>query len=721
KKLLILLALVALTLAAYWPVTEHGFINYDDDAYIWQNPEVISGLSLENLRWAFTTFHATNWHPLTWLSHQLDCQLFGLQAGLHHLSGLLLHCASVIALYLVLVGLIGATGRNGRLWPCAFVVAIFAIHPTHIESVAWAAERKDVLSTFFWILTMGAYGKYVGVRGSGFRVQGSGFRVQGSHVDPSGAEGRRRARLWYTAALFSFALGLLAKPMLVTLPFVLLLLDYWPLGRVAWARPPSSLPQPEGQQSLAVPPHQKGAKQRKKRKDAQKQTLKTVETNIITPVRRLIVEKVPFLILALASMVVTFIAQREGGAVRSLIEFSLAQRFGNALVSYGAYIVKMLWPTQLTVFYPFAWPLAAWKLIGSAIAIAAISWLSLREWRRRPYLITGWLWYLGTLVPVIGIVQVGNQALANRYTYIPSIGLTWMLAFVVAEWVGTTSGEGRRASGKVRRVETTRPTVVGLIAAVAVLGCVFVTRTELGYWRNSITLFERALAITDGNWVAHNNLAIELERQDRHAEAFDHYLAAVQIAPNYEDARYNFANVLAKQGRFDESEPHYRAALKLNPRHADAHTNFGNVQLARGNMAEAISHFETALSINPNLPEAHNNLGNALDQVGRRPEAIAHYREALRLKPDYPDAHNNLAVSLAGLGVFEKAIEHYRAVLQLDPSYIDAHNNLGVLFVRQGRYPEAIAQFQAVLQANPQHRQARQNLNDALAAQRGEK
>ena len=707
RTLLILFGLVLLTLVCYWPVTAYEFINYDDDQYVWKNPGVMQGLSPESIRWAFTTFHATNWHPLTWLSHQLDWQLFGPKAGMHHLTSLLIHCANVILLFLVLLQLTDANRGAQRhdpdtailrhpdtstIWACAFVAAIFAVHPTHIESVVWVSERKDVLSTFFWLATMGAYARYAG------RVPGSGFRVPG----------------WYVVALVCFALGLMAKPMLVTLPFVLLLLDYWPLNRCQVSGVRCQEEQESGKKESSLKPETRNLN-----------TSSPPRSH--TPIPLLVLEKLPFLLVALCSMIVTFVAQQRGGAVRTLIEFPLGMRLGNAIVSYVAYIGKFFWPGDLAVFYPFRHLLPAWQVIGSVIVLLAVSGFCLWQWRKRPYLLSGWLWYAGTLVPVVGIVQVGNQAMADRYTYVPSIGLTWMIAFLAVEVVGfQVSGfrfQAEQERQKGRKEEKRNPVIrnpksgiriMSVLAVASVLACVVITRANVKHWENSIALFEHALKVTERNWVAHNNLAIAYEKSGRHEIAFGHYVAAVNAAPNYEDGRYNLGNVLAKQGRFDEAEVHYLKVLELNPRSQDTLTNYGNIQLARGNVQEAIRLFESALDVNPEQPEAHNNLGNALGRVGRHDEAMTHYREALRLKPDYPDAHNNLAVALAERRQFDEAIHHYRAVLQLDPDYLDAHNNLGVALVRQGKYRDAIRHFQAVLAARPDHTVARRNLNDAI-------
>ena len=696
----ICVALFLTAVVLYWPAGAHDFINFDDDIYVFENPNVIGGLTPRSVRWAFASFHATNWHPLTWLSHMLDCELYGLDAGKHHLTSVLIHGASSVVLFLALLALGNAGGgrgnhaatgatqaaatkprrksRKGRretssrlrsavpnsvspasaafavwplFWAAAFVAAVFAVHPTHVESVAWISERKDVLSALFWMLTLWAYAGYARAKmGTAESSPMSGLRFPVSTA--------------YALSLLFFALGILSKPMLVTLPFLLLLLDYWPLGRLRF--------------------------------EAQR-----VRSDALL----LVVEKIPFFALAFGSMIVTFIAQKTGGAVRSLMEVPLGSRLANATTSFAAYALKTLWPSRLSIYYPFREQISMLQVAFALLFVAGGTLFVLWKLRKRPWLAVGWFWYLGTLIPVIGIVQVGNQAMADRYTYIPTIGLSIMLAYSVAEACRSPQ-RGALSSSGMRWF-------LGVGAACLLGTCGWLTRSYLRTWYNDISLYEHALKVTKRNWLVHNNYAIAIEEAGRKEEAFWHYQEAVRIAPNYEDARYNLANVLAKRGRLEEAYENYLVVLRRNPRNADAHSNLGNILLSNGNTDEAIQHFEEALRNRPDHAEAHNNLGNALDTLGRKDEAEYHYREALRSKPEYTDALNNLGVLLAGRRAFSEAEQCYREVLRLDPDYIDVYNNLGVALVSQGRYVDAIRQFQQVLRVNPSHPQALRNLADA--------
>lgn len=550
-ELIICLFLIVATLAIYWQAGNHEFVSYDDPTYVTENRFVQKGLTLESISWAFTATHASNWHPLTWLSHMLDCQLFGLNPGMHHLTSLLLHIASSILLFLVFRRMTGA------LWCSAFVAALFALHPLHVESVAWVAERKDVLSAFFWLLTMWSYTWY---------VERSGINR-------------------YLLVLLFFIMGLMSKPMLVTLPFVLLLLDYWPLGRF-------QLGQSGNYKILDIPK---------------------------SPVRRLILEKVPFFVLAMISSVVTFIVQQSGGAVSSLDAIPLKIRTANALVSYVSYIGKMIWPHKLEVIY-LHHMLPGWQVAGACLLLLSVSLLVVRIVKKHPYLAVGWLWYLGTLVPVIGLVQVGVQSMADRYTYIPLIGL-----FIIIAW------------GVPELVARWRHNKIGLtILAVSLLSVLMATTwTQVRYWKNSITLFQHAIDVTANNCVAHNSLGMALAEQGDTTKAIEHYYEALRIQPGLVIVHNNLGNIMAKQGKLREAIKYYSEAVRIKPDYAKARYNLGIVLAHQGKFREAIKHYSEAVRIKPGYAMAHFKLGFALAQQGSFGEAISHYSKAVRLNPDF--------------------------------------------------------------------------------------
>lgn len=489
SKLLISLLLTFAALVVFWQLADHEFVNFDDELYVTRNSHVQAGLTYQGLVWALTTTHVGNWHPLTWLSHMLDCELYGLNPGGHHFTSLLLHIANTLLLFVVLKRMTGALRRS------VFVAALFALHPLHVESVAWVAERKDVLSTFFWILTMGVYVRY---------------------VERPGLNG-------YLLVLLSFALGLMAKPMLVTLPFVLLLLDYWPLGRFQF-----------GQSS----------------DDSNSQSHESINfSNQRSLIFRLVLEKAPFFALAAVSGVVTFLVQQGGGAVCSLDVLTLDIRVANAMVSYVSYMEKMIWPHHLAVFYPHPGSsLPMWQAAGAGLLLLSVSGLVVRAARRYPYLLTGWLWYLGTLVPVIGLVQVGGHAMSDRYTYVPLIGLFIIMAWSVPDLLSRW-----------------RYRNIGLALAAGALLSAFMicTTVQVRHWQNSVALFEHTLDVTANNWLAHNNMGIALARRGKFDEAIAHYSETLRIKPNYARAYNNRGIVLAVQGKTAQAIAHFREALTL--------------------------------------------------------------------------------------------------------------------------------------------------------------
>jgi tetratricopeptide (TPR) repeat protein len=572
RTFLICVSLTIAILAVFWQVQNNGFVNFDDGKYVTENRHVQEGLSWDGFVWALTTTHANFWHPLTWLSHMLDCQLYGLNPGGHHFTNLLLHIANTLLLFLILQRMTGA------MWQSAFVAALFALHPLHVESVAWASERKDVLSTLFWILTIGAYVRYV------------------EHP------GLNR----YLLVFLSFVLGLMAKPMLVTLPFVLLLLDYWPFGRLQL-------------KASANATHV--------------QIQKPSNTNYHSErVIRLLVEKVPLLVFAAASSIPAFLAQQHGGATKSLALFPLEGRVANALLSYLIYIGKMIWPQNLTVFYPHPGStVPTWKVALAGLLLLSVTVWVIRTAKAHPYLLVGWLWYLGTLVPVIGLVQVGDHAMADRYTYVPLIGLfimlAWGLPHVAARWP-------RR---KIVFVTST----AGFLSILMVYSWF-----QVRHWKNSVTLFEHALRVTNNNPLAHTDLGVALAGQGKLVQAIWHYSEALRIKPDYLEARINLGGALARQGRLDEAIDHYLEALRIKPDFADAHYNLGNALTRHGKPDDAIAHYLEALRIQPDDAEAYNNLGIALAKQQRMAEAIACFQQALRVKPDFANARHNMEVAL---------------------------------------------------------------------------
>lgn len=749
----ICILLAAITWMVFGQTLRHEFINHDDPEYVFDNPHVTHGLSVDGIRWAFTQSHSNNWHPITWMSHMLDCQLFGLNAGRHHLINVLLHTIVVLLLFGVLRQMTGST------WPSAFVAALFAIHPLRVESVAWIAERKDVLSGVFFVLTLAAYLRYV----------------------------RKSSFSRYLTMSILFALGLMSKPMLVTLPCVLLLLDYWPLGRsLGW--------------------------------------------------KRLILEKVPLFVLSAGSCVATLLAQK--GAINSLARLPFTTRLGNAFVSCVVYLWQMVWPVRLGILYPHVENGVSIWIVLFAVALLGILTLAAFVLRKEnPYVIVGWLWYLGMLAPVIGLVQVGSQAHADRYTYLPQIGLYILIAWATAD----LSSEWRY-----------RGQVLGVAGGLILGVLAFCAWIQTSYWRNSESLWNHALTTISArgggetgpdrilygdihyelgnalllkgrldeaiihygealrlgsNYAAEtcNNLAETLKREGRADEAIFYFQKALELRPEREEqahynlgnvllgkgqvheaiaefrkaldssldhpeqVHYNLANALLQEGEVDEAIDHYQKAVEIRPGYGQAHNNLGNALLRRGRVDEAImqyrrainsmsdpktiaetqvnlgsallgkgavdeaiswlrkaidsrpvragdahyhlanalsrkgqlddaiSEYEKAIELQPSIAEAHNNLGNALLSRNRGEEAVLHFKKAIEIRPDYAEAHYNLATAFLQAGQFDDAIVHYQAAVELRPDYPDAHNNLGSAFIRKGMVREGISQYEKAL------------------------
>lgn len=560
--IILALALFGMTLAVFARSASWDFIDHDDPTYVTENPHVQPGLNATGLRWALTTFHGANWHPLTWISLQLDAQLHGLDPRVFHFHNALLHALSVLILFVALRRMTGA------VWRSAFVAALFAVHPLHVESVAWVSERKDVLSGLFWMLALWAYARYVEQPGL--------------------------AR--YALVFGGFALGLAAKPMVVTFPCVLLLLDYWPLARFSVLRPAGAAPfsSEEIRRNSAL---------------------------------ALVLEKVPLFVLSALSCVLTLQAQR--AAVQTLAHVPLALRLQNVAVSYCAYLLKTIWPMGLAVFYPLPKdPLPAWQVAVAVTFLAAVSIAAYLTRRKFPYVIVGWLWYLGTLVPVIGILQVGAQSRADRYTYLPLIGI-----FLLVSW---------GAADIAKRWGATRQ--IALLGGSLVAACVVLSWMQLGCWRDRMSLWGHAVDVDEDDSLAHTNLGAGLEKQEKFSEAMKHYAAAIRIDGDVR-AHYKLGALLAKQGKYAAAIPHFQAALHAGFDDVQVHNALGAALMRVGAVAEAADHFRAALRLDGRYYTAHYNLGLALESEGKVDEAAVHYEQALQIKPDYTTA----ARALSGL------------------------------------------------------------------------
>ena len=660
---LICLLLSAITLLVFWPVTSHEFINYDDPLYVTENPHVQAGLTQESIAWAFgrVTGEGTYWHPLTWLSHMLDCQLFGLKAGRHHLTNLLFHTANVLLLFLALRRMTGAP------WRSAVVAGLFALHPLQVDTVAWIAERKNVLSTLFWMLTLLAYEAYA----------------------------RRPSITRYTLVFTALALGLMCKPMLVTVPCLLLVLDYWPLSRIhsvrVCAKEPQrreerreknedSGPQPNHPLGTDLQAAQTGLSLRSSRLCglmglpsivwSRLRRIAEVQPGSVSPEAasyprykwpRLLLEKMPLLGLAAVSSAVTVMAHQRLGLLPTGEQLPLSSRVEHALVAYAGYLEKIVWPVDLAVFYPHpgTWP--SERVLLSALLLAGITVLAGWWARKRPYLIAGWLWFLGTLVPVIGLVQAGTQSMADRFAYVPIIGVCILAVWGLAELL--------------QRAPFHRIIMAGTAGAV-LCACGIATRRQVGYWQDSETLFGHTVRVTRDNFVALLNYGVGLGEHGKLEEAVKQYEEALRVNPGYPQAERNLGNALALQGKLEAAIPHYAAALKSKPDYAEAEYNWGSALALEGKQDEAEGHFLAALRLSPDYAEAHNSYGNLLVLQGRMDHAIAEYRAAIRAKPDYAEAHCFLGRALARQKQFGEAVTEFRATLKAKPDHLAALNDL---------------------------------------------
>jgi len=627
------LLLALITLVVYLPAGRHDFIVFDDPDYVTENLTVQQGITAKGIAWAFTSFHASNWHPVTWISHMLDCGLFGLNPGAQHIVSALIHAANAVLVFVLLLQL------TGKLWPAAIVAALFAWHPLRVESVAWISERKDVLSLFFGLLCLLAYTKHA--REFSIGKPASGF---------------------YWLALLFFALGLMAKPMLVTLPCVMVLLDWWPLNRFNTNPPRGNL-------------------------------------------QRVIVEKVPFFLLVVVSCVLTVLAQRTE-AVVALEHLPLELRLKNAIVSCAGYLLNTLWPVDLAVLYPLSKAVSLTKLVIAAVVIIGITVIAWRWRKEKPHLLVGWLWFIGTLVPVIGIVQVGGQAMADRYTYLPHIGLFIAIVYELAVWSPGFSLKGSQKTESSESAKAGTPSSKTLAAAAGAiaLACLVMTTRQLGCWKDSETLFTHTLAVTRVNPVAHINLGVALEQQGRLADARKQYEAAAQIDPNRVQAQINLANVLDLSGETDRALEHYRMALQLNRSSPLVHINYGSALVKLGRFDEAKQHYEEAQRLSPNDPRPPYLQGKSLLRQGRSKEAAEQFQTALQIDPNHlqtlvwfarmraadydPQArHGVYAVAMA-----KRAVE---LTGESDPYVLDT---LAAALAESGRFVEAEQIIQQALQ-----------------------
>jgi tetratricopeptide (TPR) repeat protein len=612
--------LAGITWLVFGQTVAHQFVNYDDPQYVHENAKVVAGISPENVFWAFTHTVGGNWHPLTVISHMSDCQLYGLNAGGHHFTNVLLHTIAVILLFFVL------RKMTATSWQSAFVAALFAIHPLHVESVAWISERKDVLSAVFLMFALGAYIRYV----------------------------RTLSLTPYLLLLLVFVLGLMSKPMLVTVPFILLLLDYWPLKRLA----------PD---VAAKSDHPRSVEKR-------------------TNLRRIIIEKVPLLFLSLASCAATLLAQRQ--FIDPIGHLSLMDRLGNAAVATVGYLRQLVWPSGLSVFYPHPrHSLSVVQGLMATLFLFAVSAATFTYRRKYPYFLTGWFWFLGMLVPVSGIVQVGEQARADRYTYLPQIGLyvltTWFVADAVSSW--------RRRQRML--LATT------MAASIVLLVCIAWKQTT--YWRDGRALWMHALAVNPQNDTAHIGLCDLDLRENRLDDAIFHARKALEIRPDSPDARSHLAVALSASGQNEEASIHFQKILEAHQSRPRVHYNLATLLLNTGQLDEAIAEFEKELRIQPEFVEAHNNLGIALTSKGELDRALAHFAKTIELDPRLPKVHQNIAMILLRQGHVDQAIVHLQKELRVNPASAGAHNDLGIAWSQQGRIDQAIDEWQKTLKLQP--------------------
>jgi len=608
---IVLLILIALVLILYWPAQNFEFVSYDDNIYVTNNSHVQGGLTVEGLIWAFTNMGAGFWHPLTWLSLMLDFELYGLNGGGYHGTNILFHLLNSLLLFLILLRM------TDKLWQSGFVAALFAVHPLHVESVAWVAERKDVLSTFFWMLTMGAYVHYL-ARPSLFR---------------------------YLGMVVFFILGLMAKPMLVTLPFVLLLLDYWPLNR-----------------------------------------LKEMDWSVI---KRLIAEKTPLFLLAFIFSVLTFYAEGHLGALPSQVDFPIVTRISNAIVVFFAYLGKMFQPVELSFYYPHPGMRPVWQIVLSFMTLTGISVFVMAQARRYPYLPVGWFFYLGTLVPVIGIVQVGGHGMADRYTYIPLIGVFIMIAWGIPEWLGLLFRKTR---------------MILAICAVTVLSILSVLCfSQVKVWQDSVTLFSHAVRVNSNDGKLQQLLGYALMEKGRWEEGIVHFHTAARIDKDDSSSHYNLGAALSRGGKDQEAAQSFLKALQLKPGYGEAYQGLGQAYERLGRFDDARACYEQALMHSKNRFAIYNSLALLLSRMGKYDESEKVYKKAIALWPDHAGLRNNYAMLLKLQGRTEESMSQFRAALRLRDDYANAHYELAIMLSKYGRREEARDHFRRAARINPSY------------------
>ena len=634
---LVILSLVILTVAIYWQVVDYDFIDFDDNNYVTENQHIKSGFSKENIRWAFQfSNNETYWHPLTWLSHMADCHFYGLDASGHHITNLQIHMLNVILLFLFL------KKTTSKQWPSAFVAGIFALHPINVDSVAWIAERKNLLSSFFWLATLWIYSYYT----------------------------EKPNLIRYLCVLGSFTLGLMAKSMLVTLPFLLLLLDYWPLDRLGLGLKNSSL-------------------------DSQSLGSSSIKNRFVV-VSNLVVEKLPLMMISGFSVLISIISIEGYDPTVSFESIPMPLRVKNALVSYHIYIQKMLYPSNLAVFYPYPEFVSTFLWMGALLMLVTISFGVLFYVKRWPYLFVGWFWYVGTLVPVIGLFQQGLwPAYADRWVYIPFIGLFIMVSWGIADL--TTRWRHQHiflfAIG------------IGVLSFAGTLSCI-----QTRHWRNNVTLFKHTAEVTINNYLFHNNLGKEFHDQGNTPLAIVHFSKALEISPSYAHAMNNLGMIEWEEGNIDVALNYFLQALEIHPDNAEAYNNLGLMHMDRGNLCRAREYFVRSLINNPKLAKGHYNLAIALQNQNNFPRALTHYEEALSISPEDPEIHNNLGNLLARRRKFKAAIKHLDKALKYKPDYAEAHNNLGSVYTMMGVKSKAIFHYNQAIRLNPNLQEAKINL-----------
>jgi tetratricopeptide (TPR) repeat protein len=634
---LISLALVAVTFVAYEPIRHNGFVNYDDTSYITENPHINQGITQQSVIWAFTEVYSANWHPLTWLSHALDRQVFGLNPVGHHFVSVVLHIVNVLLLFWIL------TNITGAIWPSAFVAAVFAMHPLQVESVAWAAERKTVLSGLFWLLTIAAYVRYT----------------------------RRPGFLRYLLVLLVFGLCIMTKPIVVTLPFVLLLLDYWPLRRLQWGQEVRNIPKKPGQSKVSS--------------------------------GWLIIEKIPLLALSAILSVITVLAQRQWGAVLSLDKLPLENRVANMFLSYVSYIGKMVWPSRLAACYPYAHVTASdFPVVLCAVLFILLSIFSIYICRRKKYAAVGWLWFVGTLVPAIGLVQSGIQAMANRYMYIPMIGL-----MIIVSWT-------------VKDIIHNRPRmriVAAVMGAAALSSLLILTQMQVRHWQNSMTLYEYALKVTQNNALAENNYGSALLEAGRLDEAILHLKKALSIVPKMPETENNLGKVYLNQKKFNEAIACFNEAIQKNDNSAETYYNLATALIMERKYSDAIKHLTKVLKLDPHYPYARNRMGTALLGSGRIEEAILCFNELLKQNDNSAEVHYNLGLALSAQKKYDDAIIHFARALEMDPKYPNIHDRMGAALLATGKPDEAVEHLKEGLATSPDQGETYINLATAYTKQ----